>query len=305
MHAIDEPRFELSRWSVTRVTERRIDSFTPAFLYPDWERDLLSAHAGRLRSSFDDTFEHVRLSVHTWVLRTARRTVLIDTCIGNHKERPGKTVFHQLDTPFLERLRAAGVDPAEVDLVINTHLHTDHVGWNTRLVDGRWVPTFPNARYVFPAHELQLIQAHEGHLAQVYADSVLPVLWSEAQTVPASGADLGDGLSMVATPGHTLGHMSVWLEADGQFGFFSGDVMHHPLQVLRPAWNSVFCDAAEQARATRERVLAEVAELDAVYFSSHFPGDSLGRIRRDGSGFAWEFLGLAHQRVGREVGVAE
>jgi glyoxylase-like metal-dependent hydrolase (beta-lactamase superfamily II) len=108
--------------------------------------------------------------------------------------------------------------------------------------------------------------------------------------VPVRGGDLGGGLSMVPTPGHTLGHMSVWLEADGRFGFFSGDVMHHPLQVLRPAWNSVFCDAGDQARESRARVLAEVAAREAVYFSSHFPVSSRGVIRREETGFAWEFV---------------
>lgn len=289
------PVHQLGDCTVQRVTERTIDSFTPAFLFPDSTPGLLGRHAGWLGADCADTASNqLRLSIHTWVLRTqgphGQRTILIDTCIGNFKQRPGKAFFHQLDTPYLARLAAAGVVPDEVDLVLNTHLHTDHVGWNTRWLDGRWVPTFPRARYVFPQHELELVRTHEGHLRQVYEDSVKPVLDSgQAETVPPDGAAVGDGLRFVPTPGHTAGHMSIWLESAGQRALFAGDVMHHPVQVREPQLSSVFCDSPAQATQTRLALLAELAACNARYFSSHFPGSSVGRIASEGTGFAWRF----------------
>ncbi len=285
------PRHRVGAATVQRVTERTIDSFTPAFLFPAAAPDLLASHAHWLGPACADIVTNqLRLSVHTWVLRIEGRTILVDTGIGNAKQRPGKAFFHLLDTPYLACLAAAGVRPEDVDLVLNTHLHTDHVGWNTQLVHGRWVPTFPRARYLFPQRELDLVRAHDGHLRQVYEDSVKPVLDSgQAETVPPGGADIGDGLHFAPTPGHTAGHMSIWLDTGGQRALFAGDVMHHPLQVREPQLSSVFCDAPAQATQTRQALLTELADSGALYCSSHFPGSSAGRIVRDAAGYAWRF----------------
>lgn len=309
------PAHRVGEFSVQRVTERTIDSFTPDLLFPGSAPGLLAQHAEWLGPGCADaSTNQLRLSIHTWVLRGGGQTILIDTCIGNFKQRPGKIFFHQLDTAYLDRLAAAGVKPDDVDLVLNTHLHTDHVGWNTRWVDGRWVPTFPRARYLFPQHELELVRAHDGHLRQVYEDSVKPVIDSgQAVTVPREGAVVGDlvgdlvgastsrssdasseawvanCLRFVPTPGHTAGHMSIWLESGDQRALFAGDVMHHPLQVREPQLSSVFCDAPAQATQTRHALLAELAACNARYFSSHFPASSVGRIAREGAGFAWCF----------------
>ena len=281
--------YGVGEFSVTRVTERRANSFTPAFLLPQSESGLIERHGARLGPDATTAdSKRLQLSIHTWVLRKPGRTILIDTGIGNAKDRPGKAIFHQLETPYLARLRAAGVDPADVDLVLNTHLHIDHVGWNTRLVNGRWVPTFPNATYIFPQAELEIVRDHAGHLKQVYEDSVKPVIDSgQARTVQQDGEDVGDGLQFKSTPGHTGAHMSVWLDSGRQCALFAGDVMHHPVQVLEPHLNSVFCDFAELAGTTRGRVLHEVAGAHALYFSSHFPGTSVGHVEREGRAFEW------------------
>lgn len=286
------PTHRVGEYSVTRVTERTIDTFAPGFLFPSAAPGQVERHAARMPPGCASAnVEHLRLSIHTWVLRRPGRTILIDTGIGNFKERPGKAVFHQLNTPYLSRLKAAGVDPADVDLVLNTHLHTDHVGWNTQLVDGRWTPTFPNARYLFPQHELELVREHPAHLRQVYEDSVKPVLDSgQAATIAAAGESIGDGLRFVPTLGHTAGHMSIWLESGADCALFSGDVMHHPAQVFEPQLSSAFCDDPEQAVRTRLRVLAEVEERRALYFSSHFPESSVGMVERRGEHFAWRFV---------------
>ncbi|MEZ5631600.1 MAG: MBL fold metallo-hydrolase [Burkholderiaceae bacterium] len=286
------PTYRIGDYTVTRVTERVIDSFAPSFLLPTAAPETVARHLHwMVPACADEGSEHLRLSIHTWVLRRPGRTILIDTCIGNFKERPGKAVFHQLDTPYLLRLKAAGVDPADVDLVLNTHLHTDHVGWNTQLVDGRWLPTFPNARYLFPQLELELVREHPGHLRQVFEDSVKPVIDSgQASTVLPEGESIGDGLRFVPTNGHTAGHMSIWLESGEDCALFSGDVMHHPLQVHEPYLNSVFCDFPDLAARTRTDVLNQVADRRAHYFSSHFPASSVGKVERQGAGFAWRFI---------------
>lgn len=281
----------VGEYTVTRVTERLVDTFTSRFLFPASQPDLMARHGHwMLPDAATPDARCLRLSIHTWVLRKPGRTILIDTCIGNFKERPGKEIFHRLDTPYLARLEAAGVTPRNVDLVLNTHLHTDHVGWNTRLVEGRWVPTFPNARYLFPQEELDLVRDHAGHLRQVYEDSVKPVIDSgQARTIRPGGEEVGDGLRFVATPGHTAGHMSLWLESAGERALFGGDVMHHPVQVMEPHLNSTFCDLPEQAATTRRQLLGQLAADEALYFSSHFPGSSVGRIERRGDVFGWRF----------------
>jgi glyoxylase-like metal-dependent hydrolase (beta-lactamase superfamily II) len=157
---------------------------------------------------FDEAQGRLISSIHTWVLKTAHRTILIDSCAGNHKNRPALPRFHQLNLPFLERLAEAGVSPETVDYVCCTHLHADHCGWNTRLVDGRWVPTFPSARHVFSKAEQERWHGPagcEGFNAGVYQDSVLPVVESGQAVIVDGEAAIGDGLTFHPTPGHSVG----------------------------------------------------------------------------------------------------
>ena len=180
---------------------------------------------------FDETQNRFIASVHTWVLKTPRHVMLIDSCGGNHKDRPALPRFHQQNLPFLARLAEAGVTPDEVDFVCCTHLHADHCGWNTELRGGRWVPTFPNARYIFSKAE----QDHwtgpagqSGFDAGVYADSVLPVIeHGQAEIIDGDGL-LANGLAVHATPGHSPGHVVFELADGGEKGLFSGDIMHQP-----------------------------------------------------------------------------
>lgn len=188
-------------------------------------------------------------------MKTGRHTVLVDTGIGNGKLRASRS-FDRLDTPWLARLAAAGVAPGDVTDVLLTHLHTDHVGWNTRrAADGRWVPTFPNACYVFPRAGRDLFEGPGGWARpnfDMYADSVLPVIEAgQADLVGAEGGEVLDGFVYHPTPGHSPDHMSIAFRSAGEGALFAGDVVHHPVQVRRPSWNSVFCADAAQARASR------------------------------------------------------
>lgn len=278
--------------TITRVTEQTF-AIEAARLFPDLDASIWQANASWLRPEHADrSLTSAQLSVHTWVIRLDGRVILVDTACGNGKERPFGAIFHQLNTPYLERLAAAGVQPEDVDLVLITHLHVDHVGWNTRLVGGEWVPTFPNARYVFAAAERAYYDTPAAaNRMMVFDDSVLPVIRAGlADEVGDEGGTYLPGIRFIPTPGHCAGHMSIEISSQGQRALFWGDVVHHPIQVLRPDWSSSFCADRSQATASRRRIFEYAAEHDVSVFTSHFAGSSAGRIGRDAhGGFFWRF----------------
>jgi glyoxylase-like metal-dependent hydrolase (beta-lactamase superfamily II) len=200
-----------------------------------------------------------------------------------------------LDLPYLDRLAEAGVRPDDVTHVINTHLHVDHVGWNTVLADGGWTPTFRNARYFFGAEELAnwldpAAAARAPETVPVIEDSVRPVLEAGVVETVKAGDEILPGLSFEAIPGHTLGQLAVRLRSRGASALFTGDVFHQPMQIVRPSWNSRFCEHQDIARTTRSRVLDENADTGTVIFPSHFGTPHAGTIRRSGSGYRFSPL---------------
>jgi len=224
---------------------------------------------------YDPVEEKLLLSHHAWLLDTGRLKVLIDPCIGNNKPRAALPDYDMLDEPWLERLAAAGAAPEDVDLVFCTHLHPDHCGWNTRLVDGRWVPTFPNALYVFSADEKtywsrEELAPDEAYNIGVYDDSVRPVVEAGQAMVIEGGAELAGCLDIEIGAGHTPGHLFATLRAEGDGVVFAGDILHHPLQVLHPAWNTRGSWDPAEARASRETVLSRCADLGYLLAAAHF-----------------------------------
>jgi len=171
-------------------------------------------------------------------------------------------------------------------------LHVDHCGWNTQLRDGRWVPTFPNAKYVFSKAEHDHWSGpagRSGFNAGVYEDSVLPVVASGQADIIDGNGEIGNGLVLHSTPGHSPGHVAIEFAGRRRRGLFSGDIMHQPLQVFRPDWNSSFCDDPEKARASRRWLLEYAADERATVFTAHFAGSSAGRVTRRGDLFDWCF----------------
>ncbi len=282
--------------TITRIPELLLRSFKTTDLIPDWKPGIADRFdAWMVPDCLDEAHAHVVVSTHAWLVRTPQHTVIVDTAVGNDKPRAMKA-FDHLHEPFLDHLAAAGVRPEDVDTVLLTHLHTDHVGWNTRLVDGRWQPTFPNARTVLPQPDLERVRAvaaKEGEAspkAALWFDSILPVL--EAGRVTAIGPEGGaalDGFTFHPTPGHCSGHMSIGFESAGERGFFAGDVMHHPIQVAWPDWSSVFSEDHAKGRTSRLWALDHAADTGALVFSSHFPGSGAGRVSRTANGFGWTF----------------
>jgi glyoxylase-like metal-dependent hydrolase (beta-lactamase superfamily II) len=303
--------------TVIKIPELSLDASDPAHFYPG-QVDVSAAveEARRLwPGSVDPQTGLLRQSIHTWLVRTPEQIVLVDTGAGNDKDRPNLPTLNRLNVPFLDRLKAAGVHPEEVDLVLLTHLHVDHVGWNTRKVDGRWVPTFPNARYIFSGRERayfaalaaadgsdaaireqanlgamphpEILEIYEG----VYDDSVLPVIEAGlAQEIVADGTEVAEGISFLPVPGHSIDHACIRFSSRGEQALFWGDVMHHPLQFVRPDWNSVFCEFSDSARRARRWTMNYAAENNALVFTTHFPESSVGRVAREGDRLTWYFV---------------
>ncbi|MGD9942002.1 MAG: MBL fold metallo-hydrolase [Burkholderiaceae bacterium] len=260
----------------------------PAFdLLPQYQPELLGDALHALAPHYLDAQSHLlHLSFRCWIVRTPRHVVLIDSCIGNDKERPGFPPFHRLGSDFLSQLAATGLQPSDIDFVCCTHLHADHCGWNTRRLDGRWVPTFPNAKYLFSRQELDYwtrqapgsMGPHEG----VYQDSVLPVIEAGLAQVIDGAWDVDDHLRVRPAPGHTAGHYAVHLH-DAQAGaVFCGDVVHHPVQIARPEWNSAFCQLPDIAVETRRQLLRQAAEENLLLFPAHFSQSGFGSIHARG-----------------------
>ncbi len=234
------------------------------------------------------------LSFHSYLVRSAAAVILVDACIGNDKDRGGHPAFHRLRTDWLANLRATGVAPEAIDFVMCTHMHADHVGWNTQLRDGRWVPTFPNARYVFARREYQhralLARANPGSAHNAFNDSVLPVVESGQALLVESDHEIAPHLRLEAAPGHTPGNVVIHAESRGASAVFSGDVIHHPVQVRYPEWSAAFCeDRAESAR-TRRAFVETHAERGTLVLPAHFPAPTAGRIVAHGARWRFQFL---------------
>jgi glyoxylase-like metal-dependent hydrolase (beta-lactamase superfamily II) len=236
-----------------------------------------------------------KLSMHSYVLEVDGLKILIDTCNGNNKTR-SMPLGHMLNEPYLERLAEAGVRPEEVDIVLCTHLHCDHVGWNTRLENGEWVPTFPNARYIFSRRDYDYFteQTHEALHREAYLDSVLPVVKAGLADLVESDAvvhkEIGNGVWLEDAAGHSPGCCAVLAEREGPRAIFSGDIFHHPVQLIRPELPFFADSDPASASAVRTALLDKYADTDAVFFPAHFLRTSAGRVRRDQSVFRYEFL---------------
>ncbi|MCR1554405.1 MAG: MBL fold metallo-hydrolase [Enterobacter cloacae] len=263
---------------IFKVLEREIH-IPAADLYPD---SLLSADS-------DEANQPVALSIHSWVVRTPDDIIVIDTGTGNDRDRGNNPLYHQLDTPYLENFLATGIKPEEVTLVLLTHLHTDHVGWNTILRENRWVPLFPNARYICSEKELMRVKDSERY-RNLWLDSLLPIIEAGLlETVDVAAQPLfGGRIHYTPTPGHSPDHAALILSCGGEYAFFAGDIAHSPLQFAHPEWNSVFCVDREQAETSRRRAMAWCAEHHALWFSAHFAGQSCGWLNVDKHGnYGW------------------
>jgi glyoxylase-like metal-dependent hydrolase (beta-lactamase superfamily II) len=229
----------------------------------------------------------LKMSIHALVVDTGKRKILVDTCIGNDKQSRSIPSWNQLNTPFLQWLTEAGYPPASIDTVFCTHLHVDHVGWNTKLEKGQWVPTFPKARYIFGHSEYNYWRKHQEDpaMAAVMADSVMPVVDAGLVDFVQNGDLLCEEVSVFPTPGHSPGHLSVRVRSAGEEGMLIGDVAHHPCQMAHLDWASTYDTDAGQSTHTRRELFSYLASHPTLVIGGHF---NAGRVLRDGRAFRFE-----------------
>lgn len=233
----------------------------------------------------DPTSGFFTIPVQGFLIKDGPINALVDTCIGNDKSNDSFDFWNgRSDDRFMAGLAAAGTEPDQVTHVLCTHLHVDHVGWNTRLIDGRWVPTFANARYLITAEDAQTFDRSDN---AVFTESVAPVIAAGQAELVGPDHGIGDHIRLIPTPGHTPGHVSVEIRAGGHRAVITGDALHSPAQVWHPEWR-VWPDMdAEAAETSRRALLAHSADTGALVLGSHFPLPSLGHVLGNASGFEW------------------
>ncbi|HEY2068558.1 MAG TPA: MBL fold metallo-hydrolase [Rhizomicrobium sp.] len=228
------------------------------------------------------------LSIHALLVEAPGLRLVVDTCIGNDK--PRRLMRKQaLHTRFLEHIAEAGFQRESVDAVVCTHLHVDHVGWNTMLVGGAWMPTFPNARYLIGRKEYESwTKAPEGETAEIMADSVAPIFEAGLADTVEMDHRISPELRLIPTPGHTPGHVSVMIESRGETAVITGDMLHHPCQFARPDWLSAFDDDQPAANQRRHTMFAEWSDKPILVIGTHFAAPTAGHIRKDGDAYRFE-----------------
>jgi glyoxylase-like metal-dependent hydrolase (beta-lactamase superfamily II) len=282
--------------TLQRVVESEGPLLSPFEIFTDCTQAHLDACRAWLQPRFQDPASGLlTITIQSFLIRQNGLTILVDSCSGNDKEARARPEFRRAKWPWLERLRETGVKPEDIDIVLCSHLHVDHVGWNTRLDNGHWVPTFPNARYLISRREWDHWQAAGAaalsRTGDYITDSVLPVFAAGQAELVADEHAVAPEISVELASGHTPGQMMVRIGAGGEQAMLCADLMHHPLQVRYPEWSTRFCTDPVQARETRIRFFNEHANTRRLVFPAHFPSPTGGTIERDGKDFRFIFDG--------------
>jgi glyoxylase-like metal-dependent hydrolase (beta-lactamase superfamily II) len=225
------------------------------------------------------------LSIHALLVDAPGLKIVVDTCIGNDKPR-ALLRGQKLQTDFLKDIADAGFARERVDMVVCTHLHVDHVGWNTMKDGDKWVPTFPNARYLIGKTEYEHWRKEpEGETADIMNDSVTPIFDAGLAQQVEMDHRISPELHLVPTPGHTPGHVSVMIESKGETAVITGDMLHHPCQFGRPDWLSSFDADHQAANARRHTMFEEWADKPILVIGTHFAAPTAGHVKKEGSGY--------------------
>ena len=280
---MNQGKWRIGDVTVTRVVEIEATGGMSRVI-PDAKRERLK-EIPCMYPHFADENGRMRGAIHALIVEAPDRTIMVDTCVGNDKER-GNPAWNQLQTAFLDDMEKAGYVLDAIDNVLCTHLHIDHVGWNTMLVDGKWVPTFPKARYLIGQVEFAHWQA-DTDLDQmvVMADSVLPVFDANLVDLVETDHQISDEISLMPTVGHTPGHVSVMIRSNGEEAMITGDFIHHPCQFAHPEWSSSFDTDPVQSAQTRREVFDKYADTPTLIIGTHFATPTAGHLKRDGDAY--------------------
>jgi glyoxylase-like metal-dependent hydrolase (beta-lactamase superfamily II) len=280
--------FTVDDMTIHRLVEQEA-GFTPILEFlPSLSRELLDENRSWLQpAALDPATDMAVLCFQSYVVKTPHHTILVDACIGNGKSFPHRPTWHRKsDSNWMQALKAAGVTVDDIDFVMCTHLHGDHVGWNTRLENGRWVPTFPNAKYLFSKKEYEYWDAiHRDTPLDPMTDSVLPIIDANKAELVTSDYALNDHIRLTPTPGHTPDHFAVCAGRRGDQAVFTGDLIHSPIQARYPDLVMRVDYDPEQASATRRGFLERYCDTPTLCCTMHFPSPSVGHVKRWGDGF--------------------
>ena len=278
-------------WRVGEIEIIQLVELTTAslgpHLIPQARPDYLSTIPWMI--PFLDSSGQIILSVHSLIIKTNDQTIVVDTCIGNDKER-SYPKWNKMQSDFMNRFTdKAGCHRSEVDTVLCTHMHVDHVGWNTYRVDDQWMPTFSNAEYLFSEREWDYWKTEKQSYGPVIEDSITPIFEAKMARLVKSDHRISDEVSLFSTPGHTPGHVSVRIVSKGEEAIITGDMIHHPCQIKHPDWATSADVEADRAVSTRTHFLENYAGQPTLIIGTHFAGPGAGRIVRDGSSFRLDY----------------
>jgi glyoxylase-like metal-dependent hydrolase (beta-lactamase superfamily II) len=280
---------EIGSATIHRIVEQEGPFFDAMQFFPTATKEFLDENRRWLQPRFLDANDKLILCIQSYVVRTPHHTIMIDTCVGNHKPRPARSFWNMMNSDRYEKsLAASGFSVNDIDFVMCTHLHTDHVGWNTRLENGRWVPTFPKARYVFADRELAYWtkrQQDDPDACPWIVDSVLPIVAANRADIVKSAHAFNDLVTLIPTPGHTIDHYSVRVGRPGADAIITGDMIHSPLQARFPELGMMADYDSRQAGESRRSLFGQVCDTSTLMCMAHFPSPSTGRLVRHREAF--------------------
>ena len=281
--------FTIGDLTIHRLIEDEKPFFDPLTFFPDATPELIAENRSWMVDSgaLDAATGQIVLCIQSYIVRTPHHTILIDTCVGNNKPRASRPFWDRMKgTAYMDGLAKHGLKVEDIDYVMCTHLHVDHVGWNTRLIGGKWVPTFPNARYIFAQKEFDYWAAENAkeEIGPI-ADSVLPIVEAKMADLVSSDFQLNDHVRLSSTPGHTPDHFAVLLGKSGKDAVVSGDLIHSPLQARYPELGMRADYDQKQGSVTRRKFLECYCETSTLVCTGHFPSPSTGKITRWDNGF--------------------
>src|SRR3990170_3875213 len=281
-------RFDLGNVTIHRIVEQEAPLFNVTDFFPTLTKDMIDENRSWLEPKYF-TGGKVVLCIQSYIVKTPHHTIMVDSCVGNHKPRPARPFWNMMNSDRYEKsLAAAGFGLGDIDYVMCTHLHVDHVGWNTRLENGRWVPTFPKAKYLFADRELEFwSQKEKGDPAKFpwITDSVLPIVAASRHEVVKSDHALNELVQLIPTPGHTIDHFSVHVGKPGQDAVITGDMIHSPIQARYPEVVHFVDYDGKQGVQSRRKVFDRFTDTPTLMCMAHFPSPSVGRMTRWDTGF--------------------